>query len=77
MSQLHRDLALPEIVIQSDEVKQSTVENDSAWGFQDMHAIRSTVSAKQDRWPEILPPRLAAWIEDEYRDINQLAAGVC
>jgi sulfotransferase len=77
MIQLHRDLGLPEIAIDAESIEQSTYENDSAWGFQGMHAVRSSVSLKPDRWPEILTPRLAAWIEDEYRDINQLAAGVC
>jgi sulfotransferase len=77
MNQLHRELGLPEITVNPESVEQSTYENDSAWGFQDMHSVRPKVSAKSDRWPELLPPRLAACIEDEYRDINQLAAGVC
>lgn len=76
-TQLHDDLGLPEIMINAEAVKQSTSENDSAWGFAGMHNVRPVIARNSDRWPDILPQRLAAWIEEEYRDINHLAAGVC
>jgi len=76
MTQLHSNLGLPEIVINGTSVTQVTTEDDSVWGFKDMHRVRDSVLRRADRWPEILPPRIAEWIAEEFADINSLAAGV-
>lgn len=75
MRQLHSDLGLPEPTIDAKNVDQVTKEDDDIWGLSGLHSVRTSVAPKADRWPEILPPRLAAWIDHEFRDINELAAG--
>jgi len=75
MRQLHSDLGLPEPTVDANNVHQVTKEDDDIWGLSGLHSVRTSVQPKADRWPDVLPPRLAAWIDSEYRDINELAAG--
>ena len=75
MRQLHSDIGLPEPTVDAENIQQVTKEDDNIWGLSGLHSVRTSIAPKADRWPEILPSRLAAWIDNEFRDINELAAG--
>lgn len=76
IDQLNDYLGLPQFTVDANAVKQVTEENDSAWGIRGLHDVRPQIARRPDRWPTVLPTRLAMMLEAEYEDINSLAAGV-
>jgi sulfotransferase len=74
MDRLHNALGLARFAYDPEHVEQITREDDS-WHGMELHHIRSKVEPPEHApWEGILPPSLCAWLDQEYADINQLAA---
>jgi hypothetical protein len=75
LAYIHAALGLePYADYNPDHVEQVTYEDDSVHGM-DLHTIRPKVEpAPEAPWVGVLPSRLCTWIDQEYGDINQLAA---
>lgn len=69
---IHEALDLPSFAY-SRQVKQVTSENDDRWGFPDLHHVASTITPEIDApWENVLPKRVAAALNEQYADIQQL-----
>ena len=72
------DLLMGRLGLQSFAVSQTMYhfiakQDDSAWGLSGLHDVRPVVERYPDKWPAVLPQKLADWIAVEYADINSLA----
>lgn len=72
------DFLMGKLGLQSFAVSQTMYhsiarQDDSVWGLKGLHDVRPVVERYTDKWPAILPQKLADWIAVEYADINSLA----
>jgi sulfotransferase len=72
------DFVMHRLGLQSFEVGQAVcnsipIQDDSVWGLDGLHDVRPIIEQHPDRWPAVLPERLADLIASEYADINSLA----
>lgn len=69
-------LGLPVGVDNTDRVEQITVEDDDQYGNRDLHRTKDSIEAGVGtNWRGILSPRAIQWIEREFPDLIELAAG--
>lgn len=70
---IHLELGLPPFVYDPENVEQVTQEDDAGYGM-DLHTIRSKVKPETSpAWENVLPVRVAEWLDKEYSDIQLLA----
>lgn len=71
---LESELELPHHDYDVNDVRQVTHENDDFYGI-DLHRIREGKIESQPNscWRGILPDELVNWVQQEYKDINDLA----
>ena len=60
MDQVYGFLGVPRFAHDFENVEQITIEDDFAYGFKDLHKIRSSVRPQAPRWPEVFDEVLFA-----------------
>lgn len=76
MAMVHRELGLEPFQYDFDNVQQLTTEDDTVHGMWDLHTIREGAVRPPNGpppWEGLIPPRVLAWLEQEYADINAIA----
>ncbi len=75
VARIHTDLGLPPFVCDPNAVTTMSPENDEVHGRK-FHVLRPTVDGLAiDRWRKYLPEDVAAWLDEDYVSIQQLAHG--
>lgn len=72
---IHQSLGLPEFVCDPDNIQNKTPEDDVQVYGLPYHTLRPAVDQSAIGRGNSLPPDAAAWIDDNFPTINQLAAG--
>lgn len=75
VARIHADIGLPVFVCNPEKVENKSKENDEVHG-RPYHEVRSSVDSQAiGRWKKYLPEDVAAWLDEEYPSIQDLANG--